>query len=202
MYVERATESPLLSLLLSGRFSYNRRKNMFIVHNLYDGFDAYKIKGSVVEHFRSYQSATPKERNVPLSCIFIEGGSSVALGTTTGRAMILDTEKVSTKQVLQHCGMQPGQLILCAALIPLFTADDGLVQEIVCCRPAVDPLASLTKCDPQAHGNPNSRGYSLIATTASECGANTVIKIWVGPATTEPGEIGELGFLCSFMPLI
>ena len=84
---------------------------MFIVHNLYDGFDAYKIKGSTVEHYRSYQFSAPKERNVPLSCIFIEGGKAVALGTTTGNAMILDTEKVSTKQVLQHCGMQFGQLL-------------------------------------------------------------------------------------------
>lgn len=83
---------------------------MFIVHNLYDGFDAYKIKGSAVEHFRSYQFSAPKERNVPLSCIFIEGGKSVALGTTTGKSMILDTEKVSTKQVLQHCGMRFNQL--------------------------------------------------------------------------------------------
>lgn len=77
---------------------------MFIVHNLYDGFDAYKIKGSAVEHFRSYQFAAPKERNVPLSCVFIEGGKYVALGTTAGKAMILDAEKGSTRQVLQHCG--------------------------------------------------------------------------------------------------
>lgn len=78
---------------------------MFIVHNLYNGFDAYKIKGSTAEHFRSYQFSAPKERNVPLSCTFIEGGKSVAFGTTAGKAMILDTERASTKQVLQHCGM-------------------------------------------------------------------------------------------------
>ena len=89
---------------------------MFIVHNLFDGFDAYKIKGSTVEHFRSYHLAAPKERNVPLSCIFIEGGKYVALGTTMGRAMILDAEKVSTKQVLHHCGTQIGYCISCIVL--------------------------------------------------------------------------------------
>ena len=78
---------------------------MFIVHNLYDGFDAYTINGSTIKHFRSYQFPAPKERNVPLSCVFIEGGKSVALGTTTGKAMILDTEKVCTNQILQHCGI-------------------------------------------------------------------------------------------------
>lgn len=104
----------------SGRFSYDSRKHMFIVHNLYDGFDAYKIKGSTVEHFRSYQSAAPKERNVPLSCIFIEGGKSVALGTITGKVMILDTEKVSTKQILQHCGTQSAQGILCIVLTEVY----------------------------------------------------------------------------------
>lgn len=89
---------------------------MFMVHNLYDGFDAYKIKGSTVQHFRSYQFAAPEERNVPLSCIFIEGGKSVALGTTTGKAMILDTERASTKQVLQHHGTQSSRVILHAVL--------------------------------------------------------------------------------------
>lgn len=77
---------------------------MFIVHNLYDGFDAYKIKGCTVEHFRSYQLAASKECNVPLSCVFTEGGKTVAHGTTTGKAMVLDAGKVFTKQVLQHCG--------------------------------------------------------------------------------------------------
>lgn len=89
---------------------------MFMVHNLYDGFDAYKIKGSAIDHFRSYQLAAPKERNVPLSCIFLEGGRSVAHGTTTGKVMILDAEKVFTKQILQHCGTQPGQVIFCTVL--------------------------------------------------------------------------------------
>jgi len=90
----------------SGRFCYNPRKNTFLVHNLYDGFDAYRIKGSTVEHFRSYQVTSPRDRNVTLSCLFIDGGASVILGTTMGKAMIVDTDKASTKQLLPHCGMK------------------------------------------------------------------------------------------------
>lgn len=89
----------------SGRFCYNPRKNTFLVHNLYDGFDAYKIKGSTIEHFRSYQVATQRDRNVTLSCLFIDRGASIILGTTMGKAMIVDTDKASTKQLLLHSGM-------------------------------------------------------------------------------------------------
>lgn len=104
---------------------------MFLVHNLYDGFDAYKIKGLTVEHFRSYQVAAPQERNVTLSCLFIDGGVTAILGTTIGRAMIVDVNKASTKQLLLHSGMNSSD-VTCSPT-QLFIGDDGLIQEIVGC---------------------------------------------------------------------
>ena len=37
----------------SGRFFYSPKQDLFVVHNLYDGFDAYTMKSRA--HFRSYR---------------------------------------------------------------------------------------------------------------------------------------------------
>ena len=85
----------------SGRFSYSLTSDLFVVHNLYDGFDAYMMKSRA--HFRSYRFPVSEEDNVPLSCILINDGRHIVCGTTFGKAVVLDAMTLAHQADLTHC---------------------------------------------------------------------------------------------------
>lgn len=86
----------------SGRFFYSPKTDLFVVHNLYDGFDAYTMKSHT--HFRSYRFPTSAKDNVPLSCTLINSGRHVVCGTTSGKAVVLDATTLAHQADLLHCG--------------------------------------------------------------------------------------------------
>lgn len=85
----------------SGRFFYSPKQDLFVVHNLYDGFDAYTMKSRA--HFRSYRFPASEKDNVPLSCIFINDGRYIVCGTTSGKAVVLDAITLAHQVDLFHC---------------------------------------------------------------------------------------------------
>lgn len=86
----------------SGRFFYSPESDLFVVHNLYDGFDAYTMKS--LAHFRSYRFSASAEYNVPLYCILINDGRHIVCGTTFGKAVVLDAITLAHQADLLHCG--------------------------------------------------------------------------------------------------
>lgn len=85
----------------SGRFFYSPKPDIFVVHNLYDGFDAYTMKSRA--HFRSYRFPASEEYNVPLSCVLINNGRHIVCGTTSGKAVVLDAATLAHQVDLLHC---------------------------------------------------------------------------------------------------
>ncbi|KAF9790748.1 WD40-repeat-containing domain protein [Thelephora terrestris] len=119
-----------------GRFFYSQKLDLFVVHNLYDGFDAYMMKSRA--HFRSYRFPASEKDNVPLSCIVINDGRHIVCGTTSGKAVVLDAITLAHQADLLHC-------------------HPGLVQDVAHC---------------------SKNGVNILATSASEKGPETTIKIW------------------------
>jgi hypothetical protein len=91
----------LMPIRISGRFLYSPKSDLFVVHNLYDGFDAYSMKSRA--HFRSYRFPASEKDNVPLSCVLINNGSHVVCGTTSGKAVVLDAVTLAHQADLLHC---------------------------------------------------------------------------------------------------
>jgi hypothetical protein len=106
MYANDMSQSRLLGHKLtlfyySGRFFYSPKSDLFVVHNLYDGFDAYTMKTRA--HFRSYRFPASEKYNVPLSCIFINDGRHIVCGTTSSKAVVLDAITLAHQADLLHC---------------------------------------------------------------------------------------------------
>ena len=91
----------LMLVRVSGRFYYSSKHDLFVVHNLYDGFDAYTMKSRT--HFRSYRFPASEKDNVPLSCILINDGRHIVCGTTTGKAVVLNAVTLAHQADLLHC---------------------------------------------------------------------------------------------------
>ena len=117
----------LMLVRASGRFFYSPKADIFVVHNLYDGFDAYTMKTRT--HFRSYRFQTSATDNVPLSCTLINDGRHVVCGTTSGKAVILDATTLAHQADLLHCGMR--NLLLSPYMHSTRESESGLVQDIV-----------------------------------------------------------------------
>ena len=91
----------LMPIHVSGRFYYSAKHDLFVVHNLYDGFDAYTMKSRA--HFRSYRFPASEKDNVPLSCILINDGRHIVCGTTAGKAVVLNAITLAHQAELIHC---------------------------------------------------------------------------------------------------
>jgi len=111
----------------SGRFFYSPKTDLFVVHNLYDGFDAYTMRSRT--HFRSYRFPTSAADNVPLSCTLINDGRHVVCGTTSGKAVVLDATTLAHQADLFHCGTR--DLSLSPHVRSTRETESGLVQDIV-----------------------------------------------------------------------
>ena len=131
-------------------------------------------------HFRSYRFPTSAEDNVPLSCTLINDGRHVVCGTTSGKAVVLDAATLAHQADLPHCGkryLNP---------FPEYALNE---------RDRIRPCPRYSESLHQAASNPAQReiqaccsvnGANLLATTASEKGAETSIKIWT--ADVIPGQ--------------
>lgn len=86
----------------SGRIFYSPKTDLFVVHNLYDGCDAYTMKSRT--HYRSYRFPTSAKDNVPLSSTLIIDGRQLVCGATSGKAVVLDTTTLARRGDLFHCG--------------------------------------------------------------------------------------------------
>jgi hypothetical protein len=93
--------SKLIFVCNSGRFFYSQKLDLFVVHNLYDGFDAYMMKTRA--HFRLYRFPASEKDNIPLSCIVINDGRHIVCGTTSGKAVVLDAITLAHQADLLHC---------------------------------------------------------------------------------------------------
>ncbi|KAH9917204.1 uncharacterized protein B0H18DRAFT_831185, partial [Fomitopsis serialis] len=81
-----------------GRSSLSRDKKVFVVSNLHDGFDMYRLSDK--RPLRTFK--TKALINISLPVLFIHDGRAVLTGSDTGRVSIYDCGTTLVMQVLAH----------------------------------------------------------------------------------------------------